>query len=228
MKKILKVCLSDKDKYLKEIVILSGEVLSGFRVKVSSWKDVATSMLFLDKHWTELESSSSEERVNLVAGIISDDDFKLEMQWDNKFFSFYEKYIVLAGKQLLKDSKSMLLKKQRSEESWLENAEEYINQILYLFCVIINGTQNGLCSHTIILNTLSFLFENWKDMGEEEWNDPYILLEELVNSTDFPKTDEDQKSKTEFCEKYQNEIRGFGVALQEDLKKRGFFEPQES
>jgi hypothetical protein len=72
------------------------------------------------------------------------------------------------------------------------------------------------------------LFENWKDMRQEEWNDVYIALEEVVNHPDFPKTEEQRNQDKVFCEAHQEEIQKVGEILQEDMRRKGVFEPRES
>jgi hypothetical protein len=58
-------------------------------------------------------------------------------------------------------------------------------------------------------------------MRQEEWNDVYIALEEVVNHPDFPKTEEQRNQDKVFCEAHADAIRKLGELLQEDLKKKG-------
>ncbi len=215
------------EDYAKQLISSGGEVLSMFNVKNSNWSIVIDAIVFLDWNWDKLDMPKTAT-AGYLAWILDDENFEDISDNLEAFFEHSKDSISEAGKMVLYDFQDYLKGSPVVKKDAALDDKEIVQKTLLFGSELLKTFKMGRYSSEVILSTLSFLFENWKDMGEEEWNDPYILLEELVNSTDFPKTDEDQKSKTEFCEKYQNEIRGFGVALQEDLKKRGFFEPQES
>ena len=220
--------LQDGEKYLKQMLILGGEVLRTFDIEISERSSIIATINFLYWNWSDFRTQYFGPAHLALAYIVSDDDFSFKMQNEEEFFRFYEKHIILAGETIIKEVRDCFKGDHRSEDNWLEDASKYIDEIMYLGESLFCAFDLKRYDRAIILQTLSFLFENWKDMGEEEWNDPYILLEEIVNSTDFPKTEDERNKDTVFCEKHQEEIQAFGMALQEDLKRRGFFEPQES
>ncbi len=219
-------------KYIELSLSLSTEIIVNFRQTGSSLEILFRVLGFLRVSWDKLGFSFDDPIYHEIACICEEDSFGIFNEKKNLFFTKNGERISCLGQELKKEfSENKTRDINRffiNEESEWYKGRWCSREILIFGSELLKTFEMGRYSSEVILNTLSFLFENWKDMGEEEWNDPYVLLEELVNSSDFPKTEEDQKTNIEFCEKYQNEIRAFGVVLQEDLKKRGFFEPQES
>jgi hypothetical protein len=211
---------NDIKSYAKQIISSGGWILSKFDVKKSNWGVVIDTIVFLDWNWTKLGMPETQTE-GYLAWILDDENFEDIFNNLEAFFIHSQNDIIEAGKDVLHDVQDYLKKDSIVKQDAILNDKEIASKTLLFGSELLKTFEIGRYSQEIILQTLSFLFENWKDMREEEWNDPYILLEELVNDSDFPKTEESQKSDTEFCEKHREEIRAFGLALQEDLRKRG-------
>jgi hypothetical protein len=222
------ISLQDGDKYLKQMLVLGGEILRTFDMKASERSSIIATINFLYWSWDEFRMKNNGPSHLDLGHIVSDDDFGFIIPNEEEFFQFYGQYIVSVGATILEEVEECFKGDRRAEDNWLESAEKYIDKLLYfgskLFCTLDLKRYN----QGIILNTLSFLFENWKDMRQEEWNDAYISLEELVNSAEFSKTEEERNMDKIFCAVHQDAIQKVGVLLQVDLYKQGFFEPKES
>ena len=206
-----------KQKYSAQIVRAGAFILENF--KAFKCCLVIETIGLLDVLGDNLKINNFCSAKIGIKNLASDNDFGVNNPRLNDFFDYYKNRIPEIGSDMLFE----ISRNSVSTEDDIFDELSYKEKMasLFLSVEILVGWRFSCLNLHIILQTLSFLFENWKDMGEEEWNDPYILLEELVNSADFPKTEEAQKTNTEFCEKHQEEIRAFGLALQEDLRKRG-------
>ena len=220
-------------RYLRQVVVSGAEVLRSYDLKFSERCYVVhRALMYFDWRWENLKLGQDLDAAHLSLENMTSE----EAEWcafpTPGFFKEYGTEIQEMGEEIMRRAQSIeSIQAQEDaitlEKDWYEG--RWCSREIVLFgSELMRTFEEGRCDQAIIMQTLFFLFENWKDLLQEEWNDPYILLEELVNSADFPKTEEVQKADTEFCEKHQEEIRAFGLALQEDLKRRGFFEPQES
>jgi hypothetical protein len=209
--------------YAKQLISSGGWILSAFNIKNSNWSIVIQAIVFLDWNWTKLGLPSTGTG-GCLAWILDEDNSQYITQSQIAFFQENEEKILEAGKLVLRDFQEYVKSDSIVKKDEILDDKEIVQKTLLFGSELLKTFEMGRYSSEVILNTLSFLFENWKDMGEEEWNDPYVLLEELVNSSDFPKTEEDQKTNTEFCKQHAEAICAFGLALQEDLKRRGILE----
>jgi hypothetical protein len=219
-------------RYIQQVIVSGSEMLRCYDLKLSKkYYVIARVLAYFQNRLVELGLGEDCDTVHIKLCRLTDDDIDFPFPTPD-FFREYRLEIQDIGKYTM--GRALSLQEIQEKEAKIATEMEWYEgrwcseEILLFGSELLKTFEFGRYDQGIILNTLSFLFENWKDMRQEEWNDPYILLEELMNNADFPKTEKDQKTNTDFCKQHVEAICAFGLALQEDLKRRGFFKPKES